>query len=234
MISIEGITKTFHLGELDVPVLKGINLSVKEGEYVAIMGASGSGKSTLMNIIGCLDRPTSGKYILDGRDLTTLDDDELADIRNQYIGFVFQQFNLLPRLTALENVMLPMIYADVSRSERIDSATEALEKMGLSDRLNNRPSQLSGGQQQRVAIARALVNNPALILADEPTGALDTTTSHEIMNLLTELNQNGTTIALANPLLWRLVTHDATVAGQTKRIINMQDGAIVEAARIGK
>jgi putative ABC transport system ATP-binding protein len=226
MILIEGITKTFHLGELDVPVLKGINLSVEEGEYVAIMGTSGSGKSTLMNIIGCLDRPTSGSYILDGRDLTTLDDDELADIRNQYIGFVFQQFNLLPRLTALENVMLPMIYADVSRSERIESATEALEKMGLSDRLNNRPSQLSGGQQQRVAIARALVNHPALVLADEPTGALDTTTSHEIMDLLTELNQNGTTIAI--------VTHDPTVAAQTKRIVNMQDGAIVEAVSIGK
>lgn len=226
MISIEGITKTFHLGEIDVPVLKGINFSVEEGEYVAIMGTSGSGKSTLMNIIGCLDRPTSGLYILDGRDLTTLDDDELADIRNQYIGFVFQQFNLLPRLTALENVMLPMIYADVSRSERIESATAALEKMGLSDRLNNRPNQLSGGQQQRVAIARALVNHPALVLADEPTGALDTTTSHEIMALLTELNQNGTTIAI--------VTHDATVAAQTKRIINMQDGVIVETARIGK
>jgi putative ABC transport system ATP-binding protein len=226
MISIEDITKTFHLGELDVPVLKGINLSVEEGEYVAIMGASGSGKSTLMNIIGCLDRPTTGTYILDGRDLTTLDDDELADIRNQYIGFVFQQFNLLPRLTALENVMLPMIYADVSRSERIESATEALEKMGLSDRLNNRPSQLSGGQQQRVAIARALVNHPALVLADEPTGALDTKTSHEIMALLTELNQNGTTIAI--------VTHDAAVAAQTKRIVNMQDGAIVEAAKVGK
>jgi putative ABC transport system ATP-binding protein len=226
MISIKDITKTFHLGELDVPVLKGINLSVEDGEYVAIMGTSGSGKSTLMNIIGCLDRPTSGLYILDGRDLTTLDDDELADIRNQYIGFVFQQFNLLPRLTALENVMLPMIYADVSRTERIESATEALEKMGLSDRLNNRPSQLSGGQQQRVAIARALVNHPALVLADEPTGALDTTTSHEIMALLTELNQNGTTIAI--------VTHDPTVASQTKRIINMQDGVIVEAVKIGK
>jgi putative ABC transport system ATP-binding protein len=226
MISIEGITKTFHLGEIDVPVLKGINFSVEEGEYVAIMGTSGSGKSTLMNIIGCLDRPTSGLYILDGRDLTTLDDDELADIRNQYIGFVFQQFNLLPRLTALENVMLPMIYADVSRSERIESATAALEKMGLSDRLNNRPNQLSGGQQQRVAIARALVNHPALVLADEPTGALDTTTSHEIMALLTELNQNGTTIAI--------VTHDAAVAAQTKRIINMQDGVIVETARISK
>ncbi|WP_103666771.1 ABC transporter ATP-binding protein [Pseudanabaena sp. BC1403] len=220
MIAIEDITKTFHLGELDVPVLKGINFSVENGEYVAIMGASGSGKSTLMNIIGCLDRPTSGSYILDDRDLTTLDDDELADIRNQYIGFVFQQFNLLPRLTALENVMLPMIYADVSRTERIESATEALEKMGLGDRLTNRPSQLSGGQQQRVAIARALVNHPALVLADEPTGALDSKTSREIMKLLTELNQQGTTIAI--------VTHDASVAEQTKRIINMQDGVIVE------
>lgn len=223
MIAIEDITKTFHLGELDVPVLKGINFSVENGEYVAIMGASGSGKSTLMNIIGCLDRPTSGSYILDDRDLTTLDDDELADIRNQYIGFVFQQFNLLPRLTALENVMLPMIYADVSRTERIESATEALEKMGLGDRLTNRPSQLSGGQQQRVAIARALVNHPALVLADEPTGALDSKTSHEIMNLLTELNQQGTTIAL--------VTHDVAVAEQTKRIIKMQDGVIVEAVK---
>ena len=223
MIAIEDITKTFHLGELDVPVLKGINFSVENGEYVAIMGASGSGKSTLMNIIGCLDRPTSGSYILDDRDLTTLDDDELADIRNQYIGFVFQQFNLLPRLTALENVMLPMIYADVSRTERIESATEALEKMGLGDRLTNRPSQLSGGQQQRVAIARALVNHPALVLADEPTGALDSKTSHEIMKLLTELNQQGTTIAI--------VTHDASVAEQTKRIINMQDGVIVETTK---
>jgi len=221
MISMEGITKTYHLGELDVPVLKEVDLSIEDGEYVAIMGASGSGKSTLMNIIGCLDRSTSGLYILDGRNLTTLDDDGLADIRNQYIGFVFQQFNLLPRLTALENVMLPMIYADVPRSQRLKSATDALEKIGLGDRLKNRPSQLSGGQQQRVAIARALVNHPALVLADEPTGALDSQTSREIMNLLTELNRQGTTIAL--------VTHDATVAAQTKRIIHMQDGAIVEA-----
>jgi putative ABC transport system ATP-binding protein len=226
MISIEGLTKTYHLGEMDVPVLKEIDLAIADGEYVAIMGASGSGKSTLMNIIGCLDRPTSGLYTLDGRDLTTMDDDELADIRNQYIGFVFQQFNLLPRLTALENVMLPMIYAEVSRSERVKSATEALEKIGLGDRLTNRPSQLSGGQQQRVAIARALVNHPALVLADEPTGALDSKTSHEIMKLLTELNQQGTTIAL--------VTHDAAVAEQTKRIIRMQDGVIVEAAKIVK
>lgn len=223
MISMEGITKTYYLGELEVPVLKNINFSIAEGEYVAIMGASGSGKSTLMNIIGCLDRPTSGLYTLDGRILTTLDDDELADIRNQYIGFVFQQFNLLPRLTALENVMLPMIYANVSRSRRIQSATTALEMIGLGDRLTNRPNQLSGGQQQRVAIARALVNNPALVLADEPTGALDSKTSHDIMNLLTELNQQGTTIAI--------VTHDATVAAQTNRVIHMEDGVTVETAK---
>jgi putative ABC transport system ATP-binding protein len=194
------------------------------------MGTSGSGKSTLMNIIGCLDRPSSGLYLLDGTNLTTLDDDELADIRNQYIGFVFQQFNLLPRLTALGNVMLPTIYADVSRAQRIDRATEALVQVGLKDRLENRPNQLSGGQQQRVAlakplgtrIARALVNHPALVLADEPTGALDSTTSSEIMDLLTELNKQGTTIAI--------VTHDANVAARTKRIIQMVDGVIVENA----
>jgi putative ABC transport system ATP-binding protein len=222
MISLENITKTYHLGEIDVPVLKQIDLWIESGEYVAIMGASGSGKSTLMNIIGCLDRPSSGLYLLDGTNLTTLDDDELADIRNQYIGFVFQQFNLLPRLTALGNVMLPTIYADVSRAQRIDRATEALVQVGLKDRLENRPNQLSGGQQQRVAIARALVNHPALVLADEPTGALDSTTSSEIMDLLTELNKQGTTIAI--------VTHDANVAARTKRIIQMVDGVIVENA----
>jgi putative ABC transport system ATP-binding protein len=220
MISLENITKTYHLESIDVPVLKRVNLSIEEGEYVAIMGASGSGKSTLMNIIGCLDRPSSGQYFLAGQDLTTLDDDELADIRNQYIGFVFQQFNLLPRLTSLSNVMLPMIYADVDKSQRIEQATEALVQVGLSERLENRPNQLSGGQQQRVAIARALVNHPALVLADEPTGALDSTTSEEIMNLLTELNQQGTTIAI--------VTHDANVAARTKRIIRMVDGVIIE------
>jgi putative ABC transport system ATP-binding protein len=220
MISLKDITKTYHLGTIDVPVLKRINLSIEQGEYVAIMGASGSGKSTLMNIIGCLDRPSSGQYFLAGQDLTTLDDDELADIRNQYIGFVFQQFNLLPKLTSLSNVMLPMIYADVDKSQRIEQATAALVQVGLSDRIQNRPNQLSGGQQQRVAIARALVNHPALVLADEPTGALDSTTSEEIMNLLTELNQQGTTIAI--------VTHDANVAARTKRTIRMVDGVIVE------
>jgi putative ABC transport system ATP-binding protein len=220
MISLTDITKTYHLDTIDVPVLRGIDLSIEEGEYVAIMGASGSGKSTLMNIIGCLDRPSSGQYFLAGQDLTKLDDDELADIRNQYIGFVFQQFNLLPRLTSLANVMLPMIYADVDKSQRVEQATEALVQVGLSDRIQNRPNQLSGGQQQRVAIARALVNHPALVLADEPTGALDSTTSEEIMNLLTELNQQGTTIAI--------VTHDANVAARTKRIIRMVDGVIIE------
>jgi putative ABC transport system ATP-binding protein len=220
MISLKDITKTYHLEALDVPVLKRVNLSIEEGEYVAIMGTSGSGKSTLMNIIGCLDRPSSGQYILAGQDLTTLNDDELADIRNQYIGFVFQQFNLLPKLTSLSNVMLPMIYADVDKSQRIEQATDALVQVGLSDRIQNRPNQLSGGQQQRVAIARALVNHPALVLADEPTGALDSSTSEEIMNLLTELNQQGTTIAI--------VTHDANVAARTKRIIRMVDGVIVE------
>jgi putative ABC transport system ATP-binding protein len=220
MISLKDITKTYHLGTIDVPVLKRVNLSIEEGEYVAIMGASGSGKSTLMNIIGCLDRPTSGQYFLAGQDLTTLDDDELADIRNQYIGFVFQQFNLLPKLTSLSNVMLPMIYADVDKSQRIEQATAALVQVGLSDRLQNSPNQLSGGQQQRVAIARALVNHPALVLADEPTGALDSTTSKEIMDLLTKLNQQGTTIVV--------VTHDASVAARTKRTIRMVDGVIVE------
>jgi len=218
MIQLEAIVKTYRLGEVTVPVLRGIDLTIHRGEYTAIMGASGSGKSTLMNIIGCLERPTSGHYWLNGQDTTQLSDDELADIRNYQIGFVFQQFNLLPRLNALENVMLPMVYAGYSKAERQQRAEEVLVQVGLSDRMTNRPSQLSGGQQQRVAIARALVNRPELLLADEPTGALDTKTSHEVMDLITALNQQGITALI--------VTHEPDIARQTRRIIQLQDGLI--------
>ena len=218
MIWLQDIRKTYRLGEVDVPVLKGIDLTIEEGDYVAIMGASGSGKSTLMNIIGCLDRPSTGQYVLEGRSLTTLDNAGLAYIRNQRIGFVFQQFNLLPRITALENVMLPMVYAGATRVQRRKRAESALLRVGLGDRLANRPSQLSGGQQQRVAIARALVNRPALVLADEPTGALDTQTSQEVMQLLTELNAQGITVVI--------VTHEPDIAAQTRRTIHVKDGLL--------
>jgi putative ABC transport system ATP-binding protein len=219
MIQLQGITKTYRIGEVTVPVLRGIDLSIEAGEYVAIMGVSGSGKSTLMNIIGCLDRPTSGSYILEGRNLTSLGNDQLAFIRNQRIGFVFQQFNLLARATALENVMLPMVYAGVAKLQRRSRAKIALSRVGLAERLQNRPNQLSGGQQQRVAIARALVNRPALVLADEPTGALDSQTSSEVMDLLSELNQQGITIII--------VTHEADVAARARRVVLVRDGMVV-------
>ena len=219
MIEMQAITKIYRLGEIDVPVLKEIDLLIAKGEYVSIMGVSGAGKSTLMNIIGCLDRPTRGRYALEGNDLTTLSNDDLAYIRNQRIGFVFQQFNLLPRATALENVMLPMVYAGIPKSRRRELALQTLTQVGLAQYVNQRPNQLSGGQQQRVAIARALINQPALVLADEPTGSLDTTTSQEIIALLTELNAQGITIVI--------VTHESEIAAHTRRTIHIQNGLII-------
>lgn len=220
VISTAGLTKVYITGEMEVQALKGVDLKVERGDFAAIMGASGSGKSTLMNIIGCLDYPTSGEYLLDGVKVNTLDRNQLAAIRNQKIGFVFQGFNLLARTSALENVELPMLYSREHREESPrDLARIALERVGLGDRLHHHPNQLSGGQQQRVAIARALVNQPALLLADEPTGNLDTRTGLEIMNLFAELNQQGMTIVL--------ITHERDIAESAGRIIEMRDGEIV-------
>ena len=220
MIRLQSIVKSFTVAKDEVKVLKGIDLRIRQGEFTAIMGPSGSGKSTLMNIIGCLDRPTSGAYFLNGDLVSQYDENELAHIRNRSIGFVFQQFQLLPRLNALKNVELPMINSGLSKKERQKRAADALEKVGLSERMHHLPNELSGGQKQRVAIARAIVNQPDLILADEPTGALDTKTSRQIMELFTMLNQEGATIVV--------VTHEEEVAEYAKRIVHVRDGLLVK------
>jgi len=218
LIKAENLTKTYLLGEVEVHALRNISLSISKGEFVSIMGASGSGKSTFMNLLGCLDTPTKGKYFFEGIDVSNLNKDELANIRNKKIGFVFQNFNLLPRTSAIENVELPLFYTSLNNKERIERAKESLEKVGLAERMHHYPNQLSGGQQQRVAIARALVNNPSIILADEPTGNLDSHTSIEIMQLFQSLNKNGITIIL--------VTHEPDIAQYSKRIITFRDGKI--------
>lgn len=218
VIELRQLRKSYYLGKQELPVLKGIDLDIMRSDFVALMGPSGSGKSTLMNILGCLDTLTSGKYVLNGNDVSKLPDNDLADIRNQEIGFVFQQFNLLPRLSALENVALPLIYAGVSKKERNERAMEMLTKVNLADRHHHKSNELSGGQIQRVAIARALVNNPSIILADEPTGNLDSKTSEEIMKLISDIHSQGNTVVL--------VTHEEDIARYAKRVVRLRDGLI--------
>jgi len=218
VIHLEEIKKNYIMGKQELQVLKGITLDILRNEYVALMGPSGSGKSTLMNILGCLDSPTSGKYILNGHDVSTMLDNNLADIRNKEIGFVFQQFNLLPRLSALENVALPLVYAGINKKTRLEMAHEVLRKVDLMDRSHHKPNELSGGQCQRVAIARALVNNPSIILADEPTGNLDTKTSYEIMNIFAQIHDEGNTVVL--------VTHEEDISNYAKRVIRLRDGVL--------
>jgi len=223
LIEIQNVTRVYSMGDVDVHALRGVTLSIEKGDLVAIMGASGSGKSTLMNLLGCLDRPTSGSYTLDGREVSRLSRAELAHVRNRTIGFVFQNFNLLARTSAAENVELPLLYSGVSTRERHARALEALGRVGLADRVDHLPSQLSGGQQQRVAIARALVNRPSLILADEPTGALDTKTSAEVMALLQGLEESGITVVL--------VTHEPDIATYARRVVTMRDGLVISDTR---
>lgn len=218
VIHLEKIEKQYFMGGTGVPVLKGLSLDIFKNEYVALMGPSGSGKSTLMNILGCLDTPTSGTYVLNGKDVSKMTEDELADVRNIEIGFVFQQFNLLPRLTAAENVALPLIYAGVGKEERMERALTALEKVGLSDRANHKANEMSGGQIQRVAIARAIINNPSILLADEPTGNLDTKTSVEVMEIFGQIQAAGNTVVL--------VTHEEDIAEYAKRVVRLRDGVI--------
>ena len=218
VILLEEIRKHYIMGKQELQVLKGISLSIQRNDYVALMGPSGSGKSTLMNILGCLDSPTSGSYVLNGNDVSKMVDADLAEIRNKEIGFVFQQFNLLPRLTALENVALPLVYAGISKKMRNEMAMEVIRKVDLQDRSHHRPNELSGGQCQRVAIARALVNNPSIILADEPTGNLDTKTSYEIMNIFSKIHNEGNTVVL--------VTHEEDISNYARRVIRLRDGII--------
>jgi putative ABC transport system ATP-binding protein len=218
VISLDKIVKNYYIGSITVEALRTVDIDIKTNEYVAIMGPSGSGKSTLMNLVGALDTPTSGEYILNGTDVSQMDDNRLAEIRNQEIGFIFQTFNLLPRYTALENVMLPLIYAGVPKSERAEQATKVLTEVGLADRMDHKPNELSGGQRQRVAVARAMVNNPSIILADEPTGNLDSKTSVDIMKLFGEIHKRGNTIIL--------VTHEEDIAHYAHRIIRLLDGEI--------
>src|SRR5687767_9438955 len=218
IIHLVDIRKSYFMGKQAISVLKGIDLDIMKNEYVALMGPSGSGKSTLMNILGCLDSPTAGTYVLNGQDVSKMADDNLADVRNKEIGFVFQQFNLLPRLTALENVALPLVYAGIGRKQRTEMAMDVIQKVGLEERSHHKPNELSGGQCQRVAIARALVNNPSLILADEPTGNLDTKTSKEIMDIFTQIQEAGNTVVL--------VTHEEDIANYAKRVVRLRDGLI--------
>jgi putative ABC transport system ATP-binding protein len=218
LISIKNLNKTYIMGTEIVEALKDVTINIRQNEYVALMGPSGSGKSTLMNLVGCLDSPTKGEYWLNGKEVSTMEDGELAEVRNRDIGFVFQTFNLLPRLSALENVALPLVYAGIGREQRLEKARKTLESVGLGDRVTHKPNELSGGQRQRVAVARALVNDPAIILADEPTGNLDTKTSYEIMGLFEEIHKAGNTVIL--------VTHEADIAMHAHRIIRLRDGLV--------